>query len=97
MSIATVKTVTPPFWQDWLCVSCRAKALRSEESSIDCANCGKSYPLLSGIPAFVNDLEAHRAYIRQASLERPTWYFSVQRVAREYFRPEAATLVVVRP
>src|SRR5438477_9005044 len=81
MSTGSVRAVATPFWQDWICVRCSAKALRSQESSIRCASCGKLYPLLDGIPAFVEDLETHQQHIRQASLERPTWYFSVQRVA----------------
>jgi SAM-dependent methyltransferase len=65
-------------WSSWECVNCRQPQLEKHDAAVVCMSCGKSYPFIAGIPAFVQDVEAHRRHVDQAMRERPSWFLSEQ-------------------
>lgn len=67
-----------------ICIKCSRSSLYVySESAIVCRACGKEYPIVEGIPVFVDDLDEHQRQLEKSKVGRESWYESEQIVSPE--------------
>lgn len=59
----------------WACIKCKSQRLTVQfNSSMVCKNCGNRYPIVNGIPIFLENFDIHQKFIDNMRKTKSEWY-----------------------